>query len=49
MVKNNHIDVRVSEEAKRKLQNKARELNLNVSQLIEKLAHEPFGFIEVQE
>jgi len=49
MVKNNRIDLRVSNETKEQLVQKVKALGLkNITQLIEKIANEPFAFVRLE-
>jgi len=43
--KTDFIYIRISPDAKKKLRDKASNLNLNISELIEKLANEPTIFV----
>lgn len=46
MTKTHHLDIRLSPEDKRKLQYKADELGLTITELIEKIANEPIIFMD---
>lgn len=46
MTKTGRIEIRLSPEDKRKLQYKADELGLSITELIEKIANEPIIFMD---